>query len=68
MCVIKPRFQKAHTGFSVKGGLKAEHAKREVEKATVTDQEGRRRIELYINALRAQRSGCNEGNLADRSS
>lgn len=66
MCMIRPRFQKARTGFSVKGGLKAKHAKREGEKATVTDQERRRRIELYTSARRAERSGCNEENLADR--
>ena len=66
MCMIKPRFQKACTGFSVKGRLKVGCGKREVEKAGIIDQERRWRIELYTSPSGAERSGCNKEYLADR--
>lgn len=64
--MIRPKFQKARTGFTVQGGLKVGRGKREVKKAGMTDQERRWRFELHTSALGAERSGCNGENLADR--
>lgn len=64
--MIRTRIQNACTGFHVKGGVKVGCGKREDEKAGITDQERRRRIELYICAPGAERSGHNKEYLADR--